>query len=820
MEDLALSKSDPAGDAIRRWGFLAARFDPLSRIPPVLHPAIENATPTQDRLKQIYMGSLAVEFMHLPFPDRCKWIAQRMEEDSPPTDKSALIESLSRAEIFEQVLQAHYVGTKRFSLEGLASLIPLLDQIVRGAAYQGCDHAVIGMAHRGRLNVMVNLLGKPAREIFARFEDSDPGSVLGSGDVKYHLGAKGRLDIVSGKTVELDLVSNPSHLEAVDPVVQGVCRADQDRRNDSTRGLVLPILLHGDAALAGQGIAAETFNLSELTGYTVGGTIHVVLNNMIGFTTPPSSLYSSRLATDVARRLPIPIFHVSAEDPEQVVRVAGIAVAYRYAFGSDVMIDLVGYRRHGHSEVDDPTTTQPRLYRAIASLPPLYESYARKSGWEQSHIDSLAQRIREYFTGQLEEARHRAGISPLSTPARQWEEFRGGPYDPGEEVITAVPITLLQDLGRRLSSLPRDFHVHPKVSKVYEARREMAEGHRSADWGMAEALALATLLNEGIGIRLTGQDSRRGTFNHRHAVLIDTETEHEFVPFNHLRPDQQEFLECIDSPLSEGAPLGFEYGYSREFPERLVAWEAQFGDFANGAQVLIDQFLCSAEDKWDQLSGLTLLLPHGYEGQGPEHSHARPERFLQLAARDAIQVCQPTTAAQYFHLLRRQVLRRWRKPLIVFTPKAMLRHPASSSPLEVLAEGAFTRVLVGLDRPNAKRIIVCTGKVLHELRYELERRNFSDTALVSIEELYPFPEKELEDLIIRFPDAGEIRWVQEEPANMGALCHVLPALERVAAGREIILISRPPNSTPATGSSALHRTEQSKLIEQAISPSP
>jgi 2-oxoglutarate dehydrogenase E1 component len=778
------------------------------------HPALEVSGREIERLKRAYTGAIGVEFMHLPFPDRCQWIAERMESEPPPVDRNRLLELLARAELFEQVLQSHYVGTKRFSLEGMAALIPLLDEALRAAAGAGAEEAILGMSHRGRLNVIVHILGKPESEIFARFEEADPESVMGSGDVKYHLGATGALELPGGRSVRLDLIANPSHLEAVDPVVLGVARARQERRGGEGRRRVLPLLLHGDAAVAGQGIAAETFNLADLSGYTVGGTVHVVLNNLIGFTTPPGSLHSSRMATDVARRVPIPIFHVSAESPEEVLRAARLAVEYRSTFGSDVVLDLVGYRRHGHSEVDDPTTTQPMLYGRIARLAPLWISYARSTGMSEARIEDTSGRIRAEMEGALAEAR--SGVrTPLQMPAGYWSEFRGGPYDPGEEVDTSVPRPLLQEIGTKISVTPPGFHVHPRVEKGLVLRREMAEGTRAVDWGMAEALAFGSLLAERIGVRLTGQDTRRGTFNHRHAVLIDTENEQELVPLNHLWPDQKEFVECIDSPLSEAAPLGFEYGYSRDFPERLVAWEAQFGDFANGAQILIDQFLSAAEDKWGQLSGLVLLLPHGFEGQGPEHSHARLERFLQLAARDAIQVCQPSTSAQYFHMLRRQMLRRWRKPLFVFTPKSMLRHPAAASPLDAFARGEFLRI-VAEKSPEAERVLFCTGKIAHELRRERDRRGERTTAIVSIEELYPFPDAELATALAGYSRAGELVWVQEEPANMGAGGHVVPKLQRLAAGRAIRWVSREESGSPATGSAAVHEREQAEVLDRSF----
>jgi 2-oxoglutarate dehydrogenase E1 component len=815
-EGMLAELGDPAADAVRRWGHLAARIDPLGRIPRTLHPALQAAGPRAARILPAYTGALAVEFMHVPFPERCRWIAQQMESPAPPVDRDALLDLLARGEAFEQVLQSHYVGTKRFSLEGMTSLLPLLDRAVRTAAASGATRAVLGMSHRGRLNVIVNLLGRPAREIFARFEDDSPDSVMGGGDVKYHLGAAGEFHEASGRSVALDLVANPSHLEAVDPIVEGTARAVQDRVGPEGPRRVLPLLLHGDAAIAGQGIASETFNLSELPGYTVRGTVHVVLNNLIGFTTEPASLYSSRYATDVAHRLAIPVFHVSAEAPEEVVRAARIVTEYRDLFCSDVVLDLVGYRRHGHSEVDDPTTTQPALYRRIAALKPTWRAYGESLGKSAAELDALGAAARTGYERELEAARDLDAIPPLEHASPWWSEFTGGPYDPGAEVSTAVPGETLSDLGRRLTRVPEGFNVHPKVAQLLASRGEMALGRKPVDWAMAEALALASLLAEGIGGRLSGQDTRRGTFNQRHAVLVDVQTGREIVPLNRLWPDQKEFLEVIDTPLSEAAPLGFEYGYSRAFPERLVAWEAQFGDFANGAQILIDQFLSAAEDKWGHRSGLVLLLPHGFEGQGPEHSHARPERFLQLAARDSLQVCQPSTAAQYFHLLRRQMLRRWRKPLVVFTPKMMLRHPASASPLSAFSDEEFDRVRVARAPEGARRIFVCTGKVLHDLAREGDRRGRVDDALLSVEELAPVPEPELAEAFGRFPGAREIIWVQEEPANMGALAHLMPVFERLRGGRALRAVSRPASGSPATGSGAAHAREQEELLQRAL----
>jgi len=576
--------------------------------------------------------------------------------------------------------------------------------------------------------------------------------------------------------------------------------------------------VHGDAAFAGQGILAETLNLSHLPGYEVGGTVHVIANNLIGFTTEPASLHSSRFATDVAKRLPIPIFHVNGEDARAVLRVATMAVDYRYTFGDDVVVDLIGYRRHGHSEVDDPTITQPLLYRKIAQHPPLWKVYARQLGIAEAEGEALASEVR----GRLDAEQKRAGEidkkPTLRTLPSYWGPFRGGPWRPEYEVPTGVPAEELARLAERLTTPPPGFHVHDKIGKLLEQRAEMGRGKRPVDYGMAEALAFATLLEGDVPIRLAGQDSRRGTFNQRHAVLIDVETGQEYVPLCHVRherPGQPRF-EIYDSMLSEAAVLGFEYGYSRDYPETLVAWEAQFGDFANGAQVIIDQFITAGEDKWGLLSGLVMLLPHGYEGQGPEHSSARMERYLQLAAEDNIQVVQPSTAAQYFHLMRRQALRPWRKPLIVFTPKSMLRHKESSSPIGEFSRERFLNVVPDpVVAEGAERVVLCTGKIGHELRQERERRKERVTAVVFLDQLYPFPEAELAAELARHPAVRDVVWVQEEPANMGALFFVLPHVQRIA-GRPVRTLKRSASGSPATGSAKAHGMEQKTLISLAF----
>ncbi|MCI0351209.1 MAG: 2-oxoglutarate dehydrogenase E1 component, partial [Acidobacteriales bacterium] len=718
-------------------------------------------------------------------------------------------------EVFEQVLQARYLGTKRFSLEGDASLIPLLDEVIEGAADHQAEQVVLAMSHRGRLNVMVHTVKRAIADVVAGFEDVDPRSVLGSGDVKYHMGATGTYKALNGRAIAMHLVSNPSHLEAVDPVMMGRVCAKQTRLGPKSEGKVVPIMLHGDAALAGQGIAAETLNLVALHGYRVGGTIHVIVNNLIGFTTRPEELHSSRFSSDVAKRLPIPIFHVNAEDPDAVVRVARWALEYRYTFSSDVMIDLIGFRRHGHSEVDDPTITQPLLYRAIEQHPPLWEIYAKKI---KADAGPLVQQARAEFEQGQKQAQAMEKKPVLRTLPKYWDAYRGGLYDPAYEVDTGLADEELAALGDVIGSAPRDFHVHPKIVKLLEQRRKMARGQTPVDYGMAEALAFGSLLKQGVPVRLSGQDSQRGTFNQRHSVLFDVENEKVHVPLRHVGEKQARF-EIYNSMLSEAAVLGFEYGYSRDFPEALVLWEAQFGDFANGAQVIIDQFITAGEDKWQLLSGLVMLLPHGMEGQGPEHSSARPERFLQLAAKDNIQVCQPSTAAQYFHLLRRQALRKWRKPLIVLTPKSMLRHPDAVSPIADFTRARMLPVVPERDIQNATRMLVCSGKIGHELRRERQRRKDTTTAIVFLDQLYPFPEAELTAELERHPNVREVVWVQEEPANMGAWWYCRPRLERVAHDIPVRSVKRSASASPATGSAKAHEVEQKTLLNLAFASS-
>jgi 2-oxoglutarate dehydrogenase E1 component len=796
-------------DDFRRWGYLRANLDPLGQyLQPEAIPELDAKGTVADRARQWYCGTLGVELMHIPDAAKRAWIEEQFERDAPASEGKRILDLLIRADVFEQVLQSRYPGTKRFSLEGVTALIPFLDTLLQCAAGRGMQQAVLAMSHRGRLNVMRNVIGASPAAIFSRFEDMNPRSVLGGGDVKYHMGATGQWKGADGKTADLHLVSNPSHLEAVNAVAMGRARAKQERFAGCGQDCVLPVLIHGDAAFAGQGIAAEALNLASVDGFSVGGSIHVLVNNLIGFTASPDESNSSRFSTDVARRLPIPIFHVNSEDLDAVVRVAALAAAYRYAFHNDVVVDLIGYRRYGHSEIDDPTITQPIRYARIKNHPQLSTIDAERIG-----VDA-AGRINEIQAELVKEQAAAAKMrkpTPMAVLPSYWGPYHGGCYQAKDEVETGLPIDRIHQIGSGLTSYPADFHIHPKIKKLLEQRAEMVRGKRPVDYAMAEALAFGSLVLEGTPVRLSGQDSRRGTFNQRHSALVDTETENVYIPLANLAPDQARF-EVYNSILSEAAVLGFEYGFSRDDPEALVLWEAQFGDFANGAQIVIDQFIAAGEDKWGLLSGLVLLLPHGYEGQGPEHSSARIERYLQLAARDNIQICQPSNAAQYFHLLRRQARRAWRKPLVVFTPKSMLRHPDAASPVEGLTAPAFQKVLPERDIENPQRLLFCTGKIGHELRAERARRNDTITGILFLEQLYPWPEAEIAAALNRYPEAHEIVWVQEEPANMGALSFVVPRLRRLARDRHVRSVKRSAAASPATGSAKAHALEQKTLL--------
>jgi 2-oxoglutarate dehydrogenase E1 component len=800
-------------DAFRRWGYLQAQLDPLGQyLQPETLPELEIQNEFAAEARSVYCGAIGAEFMHIPSRERREWLAERLESPAPAADQQRILQLLTRADLFEQVIQSRYLGTKRFSLEGVTALIPFLDELLNRAAELGAQRSIMGMSHRGRLSVMVNTFGKSPVDIFGKFEDVDPRSILGGGDVKYHVGATGEFHARNGGTVSLHLVSNPSHLEAVDPVAMGRARARQDRIGADGVDRVLPVVIHGDAAFAGQGIWAETLNLGGIDGYSVGGGIHIVVNNLIGFTAEPDESNSTRFSTDLAKRLPIPVLHVNAEDPAAVVRVAALAAEYRFRFHNDVVVDLIGYRRHGHSEVDDPTVTQPLRYARIKDHPPLYEIYAKQIGVDPAPLAQAAQQ--EFAESQKKAAALRKKPVLVELPD-YWTPYFGGRHKGEFEVDTGLDRATVQSIVEKLTAYPDTFHIHPKIKKLLEQRAAMGQGRQAFDYGMAEAVAFGSLLLGGTPVRLSGQDSQRGTFNQRHSVLIDIENEQRWIPLNHLDPNQAPFS-VYNSILSEAGVLGFEYGYSRDYPEALVLWEAQFGDFANGAQIVIDQFIAAAEDKWGLLSGVVMLLPHGYEGQGPEHSSARIERYLQLAARDNIQIAQPSNAGQYFHLLRRQAMRKWRKPLVVFTPKSMLRHPDAVSPIEDFSRPRFLPVIPETQIQNAQRLLLATGKIGHELRVERNKRKDTTTGIIFVDQLYPWPEAELKAAVEAHPAAREIVWVQEEPSNMGALWFVLPRLKRMFGDRQVLTVKRSAAASPATGSAKAHEMEQKTLIALAL----
>lgn len=813
--------ADPLADAFRRWGYLQANVDSLDRYDPIEHADISDAAAgaSDADLQQwhdTYCGPIGVEFMHIVEPERRQWVADWMEHVPFAPAREAILTQLIRAETFERFLHARYVGSKRYSLEGVAGIVPLIESTIDAFAANGGEFVVMAMSHRGRLNVLANIVGIPGAEIFAGQEDLDPKSVLGSGDVKYHLGATGKHKTISGGQVGVHLVSNPSHLEAVDPVVMGRVRAKQDRLGELGVEKILCMTLHGDAAFAGQGITAETLNMAKLLGYSVGGTVHVIVNNLIGFTAEYPLLHSSRFSSDLGKRQDIPIIHVNGEDPDAIVRAGALAMEYRARFQDDVIVDLIGYRRYGHSEVEDPSTTQPLLYAKIKDRPMLWELYGESLGKTAEELEERRKEVWDGLERDQEAGRKRTDRPLMRTLPAYWGAYVGGRYDASLEPETAVPLERLEEITERITNAPDGFHLHPKLQRIFDQRRLMVSGQETVDWGMAESLAFGSLLWDGTSVRLSGEDSRRGTFNQRHAVIIDVENGREYVSLEHLHKNQGRYT-IIDSPLSEAAVLGYEYGYSRDYPDALVCWEAQFGDFANGAQTIVDQFIAAGEDKWRLLSGLVTLLPHGYEGQGPEHSSARLERFLQLAAEDNMQICQPWTSAQYFHLLRRQALSRWRKPLIILTPKSLLRAPRATSPVgELTTSRNFGPVQVDQSISNAERVLICSGKITRDLIAERDRREDDKTAIVSLVQLYPFPERQLNDELRRHASARKLIWVQEEPANMGALFYIRPHLQRLLGDRHITTVKRSASASPATGSMKAHALEQAALIKLAF----
>jgi 2-oxoglutarate dehydrogenase E1 component len=776
-------------------------------------------------LRKTYCGTVGVEYMNIQDPIQKRWLQERMEpgwdkEPIAPERQRQILRKLVAAEGLEKFLHTKFIGHKRFSLEGAESLMAIMDTLLDDAAHAGVREILIGMSHRGRLNILANTIGKPLAKIFSEFEGYvDPSSIQGTGDVKYHLGATGMHTTPGGKQIVVAVAPNPSHLESVNPVVEGMVRAKQDRYGDTRREQVIPVLIHGDAAFAGQGIVAETLNLSQLQGYRTGGTVHVIINNQIGFTTLPDDARSTPYCTDVARMVQAPIFHINGDDVEACVKVTRLALEYRQRFKKDVVIDMICYRRHGHNEGDEPSYTQPLLYRRIKhhpSVTTLYAETLQRAGMPAEEIESTRAEARKRYDRAFEASKmremHFRPEVPLAVPPKDLEE----PAHPG---TTAVSSERLAEVIDALTTVPPGFALNPKLSRMLDERRQLASGSGTIDWAFAEALAFGTLVCEGTPVRLSGQDSARGTFSQRHLVLHDGQSGREHVPLNNIRADQATFS-VFDSLLSEAAVMGFEFGYSAADPLALVLWEAQFGDFSNGAQVIIDQFIAGSESKWQEPCDLVLLLPHGYEGQGPEHSSARLERFLQLCAEENMQVCNCTTPAQYFHLLRRQVRDQKRKPLVVMTPKSLLRHPRAVSSIDEFTAGRFSEIVDDAGSPNpgvVERVIFCSGKISYDLL--AARQPESGTAIVRIEQLYPFPSGALQSVLRRYSRTREAVWVQEEPENMGAWRYVRPIIqEYLGSGQHLSSISRPAAASPATGSLKAHQREQEEIIRRALAP--
>ncbi len=845
--------------AYRIRGHLHANLDPLGLEPPKYHAELdpktygfserdmdrevfinyvlgfESATVREilDVLRATYCSTIGVEFMHIQDPDEKQWIQERIEtirNQTHFTDKGklAILDRLTQAECFEKYLDRKFTGTKRFGLDGGESLVPALEQIIKRGGQLGVQEIVIGMAHRGRLNVLASVMGKPMQQIFAEFQGATvhPDDVQGSGDVKYHLGTSSDRAF-DGLNVHLSLTANPSHLEAANTVVLGKVRAKQRQRRDEDRDKVLGLILHGDAAFAGQGLVHETLALSGLRGYRTGGTIHFIINNQIGFTTAPRFSRSSPYCSDVAKSVAAPILHVNGDDPEAVVHCARIAVEYRQKFKQDVVMDMICYRRFGHNESDEPAFTQPLMYKKIAEHPTTRTLYATKLTRENLiTVNRAEEMVKAAYTAMDQALEASRGFK--ANKADWLEGSWSGMTIAGSDARrgkTAVPKDRLREIGIGLTRYPDNFNINPKIARQLEAKRKMIESGEGIDWATAEALAFGTLLADGTPVRLSGQDSGRGTFSQRHSVLVDQNSEERFMPLANLRFGQAPF-EVIDSPLSEAGVLGFEYGHTLAEPHMLVLWEAQFGDFANGAQVIIDQFICSAESKWLRMSGLVMLLPHGYEGQGPEHSSARIERYLQLCAEDNWQVCNCTTPANYFHALRRQVCREFRKPLILFTPKSLLRHKLCVSKLADMGEDTtFHRVLWDDGKTLAadaeiRRVVLCSGKVYYDLFEDREKRGLKNVYLLRVEQLYPFADQALADELKRFPKA-DVVWCQEEPRNMGAwhfmhepLVEVLAKIGR--ADTKVAYAGRPAAASPATGSMAKHTAQQARLVAEAL----
>lgn len=838
--------------AYRRLGHLQANIDPLGLYKGIYDPSLDPASyhfteadmntsfdvdtllgfskpqatlkDIYHDLQEVYCGSIGFEYMHINRLEEVEWLQKRIEHDwknykLSPEKKVALLQRLVVADGLEKYLGNKYVGQKRFSLEGNDSFIPLLDVIVEKASEYGVKEMVFGMAHRGRLNVLVNIIGKEASEVFAAFEGKATNELY-SGDVKYHLGFSSDVKTKQG-SIHLSLSFNPSHLEIVSPVVQGSVRVRQRRRKDTEHALVIPVQVHGDAAFAGQGVVMETFNMSQTRWFTVGGSIHIIINNQVGFTISNTEDSRSTLyCSDVAKMVEAPIMHVNANDPEAVCFAAKLAIDYRQTFKRDVIIDLVGYRRHGHNEADEPSATQPVMYKIIKDMPPLCTIYAQKLLTEGLIEAGTEKKMADDYRDALDKGEPVVATIQDQTAyeyAVRWQPYLSTSWK--DPVKTALPLSTLKGLAKKLEQLPKNFVLQPQVKKMMEARAKMTEDQQPLNWGYAETLAYATLLTEGFPIRLCGQDACRGTFAHRHAVLHDQNTDEIYIPLSHLAPDQAQ-VNLVDSLLSEEAVLAFEYGYSAADPGYLDIWEAQFGDFANGAQVVIDQFISSGEQKWGRHCGLVMYLPHGYEGIGPEHSSARIERYLQLCAQDNMQVCQPTTPAQIFHLIRRQMIRPYRKPLIVFTPKSLLRHPLAVSSLNDLSTGEFQWVIPEIEdiqAPLVDRVVLCTGKIYYELLEKRRELKLNNVALIRMEQLYPFPNERLREILAVYTKATRLIWCQEEPENQGAWYPLRYHFGNfLAKGQSLEYAGRPAAASPAAGYHTVHEKEQEKVIDKAL----
>ncbi len=815
------------------YGFTEADYDRPIYVDGVLGMKWATLREMVSVVRDTYCGPIGVEFTHIQDPAQKAWIQQAMEgsrnrPNLSKGDKLEILRQLDEAEGFERFLDIKYPGTKRFSLEGSESVIPALETLIEGACVWGVRDIVIGMAHRGRLNVLTSIMGKSYAAVFSECqgEAAHPADVQGSGDVKYHLGVSADRDLPDGQQIHLSLTPNPSHLEAVNPVVLGKVRAKQMQIGDTDRARVMGILLHGDAAFAGQGMVAETLELSNLRGYRTGGTIHIIINNQIGFTTSPSFARSSPYPSDAAKIIQTPIFHVNGDDPEAVVHVCRMAAEYRQRFHRDIVIDIFCYRRHGHNEGDEPAFTQPVMYQAINSLATTRQLYSERLVAEGVLSADEATQRAEAFQARLEddlEAAKSYKPNKADWLEGQWSDMRAAPseYGPGE---TAVESDVLRRIGTVIASVPPEFNLHPRLKRVLGGRRKMIESGEKIDWAMAEALAFGSLLHEGNGVRLSGQDVSRGTFSHRHAAFFDQQSEDRYIPLNHIG-DGQARIEIADSLLSEVGVLGFEYGYSTAEPDTLVLWEAQFGDFANGAQVVVDQFVASGESKWLRMSGLVMLLPHGHEGQGPEHSSARMERYLQLAAEGNIQVVNCTTPASYFHVLRRQMRRSYRKPLIVMSPKSLLRHKLCTSNLSDFAPGTHFHRVIGEGRAYAtgediRRVVLCSGKIYYDLLQARKEQKIEDVALLRMEQVAPFPTRSVTVELAKYPNS-DIIWCQEEPQNQGAWGYVAARLDTVLDGlsntsSKTRYIGRPEAASPASGSFKVHVKEQEALVSEAL----